>query len=84
MHEFAALAAASGPSGGPSGGAAMDDDATPACALCDLPDDVLERVACAIANDLCAGVTSLVMLSRCDQRLHSLALSAETLGRCAA
>ena len=50
----------------------------------DLPDDVLERIACALAEDLCAGVASVCRLSRVDKRLHGLALSADTLARCAA
>jgi hypothetical protein len=50
----------------------------------DLPDDAIERIATACADDLCEGVTSLCFLSRCDRRLHGLVLSAATLARCAA
>ena len=55
----------------------------PAC-LPTLPDDVLERIACVLAHDLCGGVSSLVMLSRCDRRLHTFAVDPGVLARCAA
>ena len=62
------------------GGATFDGPST----FAELPDDVLERIACALTDDLCEGVRSLCMLSRCDVRLRSLALRADVLGRCAA
>lgn len=63
---------------------AVAADPSAPTSLSELADDVLERIACALTQDLCAGVRSLCMLSRCDQRLHDLALRADMLSRCAA
>ena len=66
----------------------MADDGDPAdvtpTAFDDLPLEMVELVVRKLVDDLCCGVSSLVLLSRCCRRLYNLVTRAELLARCAA
>lgn len=51
--------------------------------LLDLPDEVLECVCASLAEDLCAGVTTLVRLSCVSVRFHVIVSSHGNVERCA-
>ena len=50
----------------------------------DLPDELLERIVMALAEDYCSGVVSLVRLARCSRQLHALVANPSVLALCAA